>query len=82
MVDSCCRVYKTSDPRSFIIRKTADEVFKVYCVPCVAVTPNGLNLLRRTGKDELLETAMALHDAAIKDEYFVKRKLAPNVDFW
>lgn len=41
-----------------------------------------LNPLHRTGKDELLETAMALHDAAIKDEYFVKRKLAPNVDFW
>ncbi|KAI0635971.1 peroxysomal citrate synthase [Trametes polyzona] len=58
------RVYKTSDPRSFIVRKTADEVFKV------------------TGKDALLETAMALHDAAMKDEYFVKRKLAPNVDFW
>jgi len=38
-------VYKTSDPRSFIVRKTADEVFKV------------------TGKDELLETAMALHEA-------------------
>lgn len=35
-----------------------------------------------TGKDKLLETAMALHDAAMKDEYFVKRKLAPNVDFW
>ncbi|KAJ7593258.1 peroxysomal citrate synthase [Mycena floridula] len=58
------RVYKTSDPRSFIVRKTADEVFKI------------------TGKDELLETAMALHDAAMKDEYFIKRKLAPNVDFW
>ncbi|KAI0058161.1 peroxysomal citrate synthase [Artomyces pyxidatus] len=57
------RVYKTSDPRSFIIRRTADEVFKV------------------TGKDELLETAMALHDAAIKDEFFVSRRLAPNVDF-
>ncbi|KIY67275.1 peroxysomal citrate synthase [Cylindrobasidium torrendii FP15055 ss-10] len=52
-----------SDPRSFIVRKTADEVFKV------------------TGKDELLETAMALHEAAMKDEYFIKRKLAPNVDF-
>jgi len=25
---------------------------------------------------------MALHEAAMKDEYFVKRKLAPNVDFW
>lgn len=58
------RVYKTSDPRSFIVRKTADAVFAV------------------TGKDELLDTAMALHDAAMKDEYFVKRKLAPNVDFW
>lgn len=58
------RIYKTSDPRSFIVRKTADEVFRV------------------TGKDELLETAMALHDAAMKDEYFIKRKLAPNVDFW
>jgi len=58
------RVYKTSDPRSFIVRKTADEVFKV------------------TGKDELLETAMRLHDVAMSDEYFIKRKLAPNVDFW
>ncbi|KAJ7650174.1 peroxysomal citrate synthase [Roridomyces roridus] len=55
--------HRWSDPRSFIVRKTADEVFKI------------------TGKDELLETAMALHDAAMKDEYFVSRKLAPNVDF-
>jgi len=58
------RVYKTSDPRSFIVRKTADEVFKV------------------TGQDELLDTAMRLHDVAMNDEYFIKRKLAPNVDFW
>ncbi|TRM64373.1 citrate synthase-like protein [Schizophyllum amplum] len=58
------RVYKTSDPRSFIVRQIADEVFRV------------------TGKDELLETAMALHHEAMKDDYFVKRKLAPNVDFW
>ncbi|THH30026.1 hypothetical protein EUX98_g4178 [Antrodiella citrinella] len=36
----------------------------------------------RTGQDQLLETAMALHDAAMKDEYFIKRRLAPNVDFW
>ncbi|KAI9574007.1 citrate synthase-like protein [Boletus coccyginus] len=58
------RVYKTSDPRSFIIRKVADEVFAI------------------TGADPLLNTAMALHDAALKDDYFVSRKLAPNVDFW
>ncbi|KAG9009110.1 hypothetical protein FRB94_012506 [Tulasnella sp. JGI-2019a] len=58
------RVYKTSDPRSFVIRKLADEVFK------------------ETGRDELLDTAMALHDAAMADEYFTSRRLAPNVDFW
>jgi citrate synthase len=46
------------------------------------VRPNRLIGFHRTGKDELMETAMALHDAAIKDEYFVKRQLAPNVDFW
>lgn len=41
-----------------------------------------IDQLLSTGKDELLETAMALHEAAMKDEYFIKRKLAPNVDFW
>jgi citrate synthase len=41
-----------------------------------------LNYQISTGKDELLETAMALHEAAMKDEYFIKRKLATNVDFW
>jgi len=35
-----------------------------------------------TGKDQLLETAMVLHDLALKDEYFIKRNLYPNVDFW
>jgi citrate synthase len=45
------RIYRTTDPRSKIIRQTAEEVFNV------------------TGKDPLLETAMALHDAAINDEY-------------
>ncbi|GAA5908866.1 uncharacterized protein JCM6883_004192 [Sporobolomyces salmoneus] len=58
------RIYKTSDPRSTIIRKIAEEVFAV------------------TGKDELLETALTLRDHALKDEYFVKRSLYPNVDFF
>lgn len=46
-------MYKRSDPRSFIIRETAAEVFKL------------------TGKSELLDTAIALHDAALKDEVCV-----------
>jgi len=58
------RIYRTSDPRSFIIRKTAEEVFEV------------------TGRNPLLQTALRLHDIALKDEYFVKRRLYPNVDFF
>ncbi|MEF2147348.1 citrate synthase [Aquilutibacter rugosus] len=32
--------------------------------------------------DPLLEVAMRLEEAALKDEYFVQRKLYPNVDFY
>ncbi|MFE5701811.1 citrate synthase [Rhodococcus sp. ACS1] len=34
------------------------------------------------GDDELLEIAMALEEAALTDDYFVERKLYPNVDFY
>lgn len=34
------------------------------------------------GRDPLIEVAKALQDAALQDEYFVSRKLYPNVDFW
>lgn len=35
-----------------------------------------------TGYDPLIEIAKALQDAALSDEYFVQRKLYPNVDFY
>jgi len=35
-----------------------------------------------TGRDPLIEVAVALQDAALGDEYFVQRKLYPNVDFY
>ncbi|MEN0134469.1 MAG: citrate synthase, partial [Rhodococcus sp. (in: high G+C Gram-positive bacteria)] len=34
------------------------------------------------GDDELLDIAMALEEAALTDDYFVERKLYPNVDFY
>lgn len=34
------------------------------------------------GKEPLIEVAVALEQAALKDEFFVKRKLYPNVDFY
>lgn len=58
------RVYKSYDPRAKIIKRTADEVFKV------------------TGRNPLLDIALELEKIALNDEYFVKRRLYPNVDFY
>ncbi len=58
------RVYKNYDPRARIIKKIADEVFKV------------------TGTNPLLDIALELERIALQDEYFIKRKLYPNVDFY
>ena len=39
------------------------------------------SVLFSTGKDELLETAMRLHDVAMKDEYFIKRYVVLYLSF-
>ncbi len=58
------RVYKNYDPRAKIIKRTADEVFRV------------------TGQNPLLDIALKLEEVALADDYFVSRKLYPNVDFY
>jgi citrate synthase len=58
------RVYKNYDPRAKIIKRTAEEVFKV------------------TGRNPKIDIAMELEQIALNDEYFIKRKLYPNVDFY
>jgi len=58
------RVYKNYDPRARIIKRAADEVFKV------------------TGRNPLLDIALELERIALEDDYFVSRRLYPNVDFY
>ena len=58
------RVYKSYDPRAKIVKKLADEVFKV------------------VGVDKDLEIALELERIALEDDYFISRKLYPNVDFY
>src|SRR5678810_216902 len=58
------RVYKSYDPRAKIVKKLADEVFKI------------------VGVDKDLEIALELERIALSDDYFVSRKLYPNVDFY
>lgn len=60
------RVYRNMDPRAAIMRTTCHEVL------------NELGL----HDDPMFKLAMALEKIAVEDEYFVKRKLYPNVDFY
>ncbi len=60
------RVYKNYDPRATIMRQTCHEVLDELGV-----------------RDEpLLELAMELERIALEDDFFVQKKLYPNVDFY
>ena len=60
------RVYKNYDPRAKLMRETCHEVL------------NELGL----HNDRIFKLAMALEKVALEDDYFVSRKLYPNVDFY
>ena len=60
------RIYKNYDPRATVLHKTCQEV------------------LSELGKvdEPLLKIAVELERIALSDEYFIERKLYPNVDFY
>jgi len=62
------RVYKNYDPRAKIIRELCHQIIE--------------DGLAREEHKELLEIAMTLEKVALEDDYFIKRKLYPNVDFY
>jgi citrate synthase len=60
------RVYKNYDPRAHVLRESCHEVLKDLGIK----------------DDPLLDLAMELENIALNDEYFISRKLYPNVDFY
>ena len=60
------RVYKNYDPRATVMQKTCHEVLAELGIK----------------DDPLLDVAMELEKIALSDEYFIERKLYPNVDFY
>jgi citrate synthase len=60
------RVYKNYDPRAEIMRRTCHEVLGELGI----------------SHDPLLDIAMELEKIALQDEYFIEKKLYPNVDFY
>ena len=60
------RVYKNYDPRATVMKESCDEVLAQLGIE----------------DDPQLELAMKLEKIALEDEYFVEKKLFPNVDFY
>ncbi len=60
------RVYKHYDPRANVMQKTCREVLDALGI----------------GDDPLFKLAMELERIALEDEYFVEKRLYPNVDFY
>ena len=60
------RVYKNYDPRAKVMQKTCHQV---------------LDALDKRG-DPLLKVAMELERIALQDDYFIEKKLYPNIDFY
>ncbi|MPV36924.1 citrate synthase [Georgenia subflava] len=59
------------------------RVYKNYDPRAAIVKEAAHDVLARLGKnDELLDIAMGLEEIALNDEYFIQRKLYPNVDFY
>jgi citrate synthase len=62
------RVYRSYDPRATILKK--------YCEQILSRVPAG------SPSAQLFDIARKLEEIALSDEYFIKRKLYPNVDFY
>jgi citrate synthase len=62
------RVYKTEDPRAKIMRKALPEVLET--------------VGRQRRDDPLFKVALELERIALSDDYFVEKRLSPNLDFY
>jgi citrate synthase len=60
------RVYKNFDPRATVMKQSADEVLDLL----------GIH------NNPLLQVAKELERIALEDDYFISKKLYPNVDFY
>ncbi len=58
------------------------RVYKNYDPRAKIIKKAAYDVFERTGKNPLLDIALKLEEVALSDEYFVKRKLYPNVDFY
>jgi citrate synthase len=85
------RIGSRSNVPDFIKRVKAGEarlmgfghrIYKNYDPRARIIQEIGKQVFERTGRNPLLDIALELERIALQDEYFVSRKLYPNVDFY
>ncbi len=77
-------IAKAKDPDdSFRLMGFGHRVYKNFDPRATIIRKTCHEVLRKTQTDDpLFELALAVEEQALKDEYFIERKLYPNVDFY
>jgi citrate synthase len=82
-VESYVKRVKNKDDRGARLMGFGHRVYKNYDPRAKIVKQNADEILTKLGiSDPLLDIAKALEEKALADDYFIERKLYPNVDFY
>lgn len=68
--------------RQVLLMGFGHRVYKNYDPRARIVKQLAYNVFEVTGDNELIDVAIALEEVVLRDEFFVSRKLYPNVDFY
>ena len=81
-VDNIPKAVQAAKEGRFRLMGFGHRVYKNYDPRAKVIRNLAHEVFEVTGKNELLDIAVALEEIALEDEYFVERKLYPNVDFY
>jgi citrate synthase len=81
-IDRVPEYVKRAKSGEFRLMGFGHRVYKNYDPRAKIIKQVAYEVFEVTGKDPLLDIALELERIALEDEYFVKRKLYPNVDFY
>ncbi len=94
VLDMLVRIHESGDHVDTFVERVKDKssrvrlmgfghrVYKNYDPRAAIVKKIADEIINRTGGDPLLDLAKQLEERALSDDYFIERKLYPNVDFY
>ena len=73
---------ETVKERKTVLEGFGHRVYKNFDPRAKIIKQTADDVFKVTGKNPLLDIALKLEEVALKDDYFISRKLYPNVDFY